>query len=85
MLSHCPGPSLFGRALVFWCVEPNRSGPRLMQGVHLRGAIMPDEPIKTLSRLPIWAAFMLGLGLVAVFVWMLFLGWLLGRAVLAVL
>jgi hypothetical protein len=56
-----------------------------MQGVHLRGAIMPDEQIKTLSRLPIWAAFMLGLGLVAVFVWMLFLGWLLGRAVLAVL
>jgi hypothetical protein len=46
---------------------------------------MSDEPIKTLSRLPIWAAFTLGLGLVAVFVWMLFLGWLLGRAVLALL
>jgi hypothetical protein len=50
--------------------------------VHLGGAIMPEEPIKSPSRLRVnWPAFPVGLGLVATLVWALFLGWLLGRVV----
>jgi hypothetical protein len=47
---------------------------------------MADEPIKPLSHLKFfWPAFAVGVGLLGVVVWTLFLGWLLGRAVLAIL
>jgi hypothetical protein len=53
--------------------------------VHLRDAIMPEEPIKSPSRLEIfWPAFAVGVGLLGVLVWTLFLGWLLGHALLAI-
>jgi hypothetical protein len=64
-------------------------GPQLAAtdaGVHLRDAIMPKEPTKPPTRLQmIWPAFVVGLGLVAILVWVLFLGWLIGHAVLAIL
>jgi cytoskeletal protein RodZ len=55
-------------------------------GTHLPDAIMPDEPIKkSPSRLEIfWPAFAVGVGLLGVLVWTLFLGWLLGHALLAI-
>jgi hypothetical protein len=57
-----------------------------MQDVHLRDAIMPEGPLKPPIRLrKIWPAFAIGFGLLATLVWALFLGWLLGHAVLAVL
>jgi hypothetical protein len=52
---------------------------------HLRDAIMPEEPIKPPSRLRmIWPALAVGVGLLGVLVWTLFLGWLLGHALLAI-
>jgi hypothetical protein len=57
-----------------------------MQEVHLRGAIMPEDPVKPSSRWRNnWPAFAIGVGLLGVLVWVLFLGWLLGHAVLAIL
>jgi hypothetical protein len=47
---------------------------------------MPEEPLKAPSRLEyFWPAFAVGVGLLVTLVWTLFLGWLLGRAVLAIL
>jgi hypothetical protein len=44
-----------------------------------------EEPINPPSRLRmIWPAFAVGVGLLATLVWTLFLGWLLGRALLAI-
>jgi hypothetical protein len=50
----------------------------LTQRGHLRGAIMPEER-------KIWPAFAVGVGLLATLVWVLFLGWLIGHAVLGIL
>jgi hypothetical protein len=61
-------------------VQQINANRRLMQGRNLA-----DEPIKPLSRLEFfWPAFAVGVGLLGVVVWTLFLGWLLGRAVLAI-
>jgi hypothetical protein len=47
---------------------------------------MSEETIKPPSRLRMnWPAYAVGLGLVATLVWIVFLGWLLGRAVLVIL
>jgi hypothetical protein len=49
--------------------------------------MMPEEPVKWPSRLrPIWPAFAVGVGLavVLVFLWVLFLGWLIAHIVLAI-
>jgi hypothetical protein len=64
--------------------EPIEAARRLM-GAHLRDAIMPEEPLKPPIRLrKIWPAFAIGFGLLATLVWTLFLGWLLGHALVAI-
>jgi hypothetical protein len=45
-----------------------------------------EEPINPPSRLEyFWPGFAVGVGLLGVLVWTLFLGWLLGHALLAIL
>jgi hypothetical protein len=66
-------------------VEPIEVVKRLTQRGHVRGAIMPEESIKPPSRSGMfWPAFAVGVGLLGVLVWTLFLGWVLGRALLAI-
>jgi hypothetical protein len=46
---------------------------------------MPEQPIKSPRRLEnFWPALAVGVGLLGVLVWTLFLGWLLGHALLAI-
>jgi hypothetical protein len=46
---------------------------------------MPEEPIKSPSRSDyFWPALAVGVGLLGVLVWTLFLGWLLGHVLLAI-
>jgi hypothetical protein len=64
-----------------WGLKPKQSSD-YAQGIHLWAAIMPEETIKPPSRLQVnWPAFAVGLGLLATLMWMVFLGWLLGRVV----
>jgi hypothetical protein len=73
----CVLPELGGAPLGLNQIEASRP--------HLRDAIMPEEPIKPPRRLRmIWPAFAVGVGLLGVLVWTLFLGWLLGHVLLAI-
>jgi hypothetical protein len=46
---------------------------------------MPEEAINLPSRLEyFWPAFAVGVGLLATLVWVLFLSWLIGHAVLPI-
>jgi hypothetical protein len=51
-----------------------------------KAELCDEEPINPPSRLrQIWPAVVVGVGLLATLVWVLFLGWLIGHAVLAIL
>jgi hypothetical protein len=59
--------------------------PRV-QEYQQKAELCDEEPIKSPSRLRMnWPAFAVGLGLAATLVWILFLSWLIGHAVLAIL
>jgi hypothetical protein len=60
--------------------------PRV-QEYQQKADLCDDEPINPPSRLrKIWPAFAVGVGLLAALVWVvLFLSWLIGHAVLAIL
>jgi hypothetical protein len=57
-----------------------------VQEYQQKAELCDEEPINSPSRLEyFWPAFAVGVGLLGVVVWTLYLGWLLGRAVLAIL
>jgi hypothetical protein len=57
-----------------------------VQEYQQKAELCDEEPIKSPSRLRMnWPAFAVGLGLAATLVWILFLSWLIGHAVLAIL
>jgi hypothetical protein len=78
------GTEAFQRAIFSgMSVSHNSRSDGLSQPETDAYAIMPEELLQRLrvSFRKIWQAFAVGLGLVGVLLWMVFLGWLLGHAV----